>query len=303
MSNNKAEQINFANTLRKDYRALIPSAGIPDVIASIQNFNIDVPNSERSIPVRLYIPTEKPKNSNYPMILFIHGGGWVSGDLDTHDVLIRALALHLNAVVLSVDYRLAPEFKALDQIEDAYITAHWFTQNANKLNTNTQQFIVIGDSAGGAISANLAHRLRDEGHIQLAAQWLMYPAVSANFNSPSFKKYGDLHFPTKYVMDTVTQSYLPENSSLEDSRIFPIHANHENLSPTFISVAGLDPLTSTTQEYAQQLSAQGVQTEIRLYENQEHGFIQFFKNSEEHPLGQQAFDDGITVLKNWLSLE
>jgi acetyl esterase len=302
MSNLTNEHINFAQTLRKDYRALIPTAGTPDPLASVKNFKISVENSQQQIPVRCYTPTEQPLNMLFPMILFIHGGGWVSGDLDTHDVLIRALSLNLNAVVLSVDYRLAPEFNAFDQIEDAYQALHWFYQHAAELKGNTQKLMLIGDSAGGAIAANLAHKLRDEGNIPVAAQWLMYPVVSANFNSPSFQKYGDQHFPTKYVMDTVTESYLPPNTSLEDSRLYPIHAEHHNLSPTFISVAGLDPLTSTTQDYAAQLTEQQVKNEIKYYENQEHGFIQFFKNTQEHPLGQQAFNDGITTLKEWLDL-
>lgn len=211
------------------------------------------------------------------------------------------MAVQLNAVTLSVDYRLAPEFKAFDQIDDAYAAAQWLYNNAAELNANPAQFIAAGDSAGGAIVANLAHRLRDEGQA-LAAQWLLYPAVSTNLNSLSFKTYGSTHFPTTYVMEVVTQAYLPEGVSADDPRISPFHADHHNIAPTFISVAGFDPLTSTIQEYAQQLTEQGVKNEIRLYEKQEHGFIQYFKNAEVHPLGQQAFDDGIAVLKDWLKL-
>ena len=293
--------IEFANEWRKNYRDLIPSAGQPDNLFDVKNIEVPTSDSSRTIPSRLYIPTEKPENSLYPLILFVHGGGWVSGDLDTHDVLIRGLSLKFNAVVLSVGYRLLPEYEAIDQINDANDGLKWLFSNASKLNGDVQKIIGIGDSAGGGIIANLSHKLiRENSEIKLKAQWLMYPVVNFNFETPSMQKYGKVNFPTIDYLTFAERCYITEGLTNVDPNIVPFYADHKNIAPTLVSVAGADPLTSASEEYAKNVAQAGVKTELRNYPDSQHGFIQFYKNKAENPLGEKAFEEGAEIIKKWL---
>lgn len=302
MSTVNPELLNFVQQMRANYRSLIPTAGPPDAVFSIKHFDIPAQAQDRAIALRLYTPRERPSGSQYPLVLFVHGGGWVSGDLDTHDVLVRALSLRLNAVVLSVAYGLAPEHKALEQISDVNCALAWLGEHAGELEGDVNKIIAIGDSAGGAIIANLAHLIRNDS-LTFAAQWLMYPAVSLEVDTPSFDQYGDSHFPTKAVMKAVTQCFLPEHASPTDPGIIPIHAAHHEIAPTLISIGGADPLASGCEVYIGDLTKAAIKSELKFYPGAEHGFIQFFKNKDEHPLGEQALDEGVATLKAWLGIE
>lgn len=289
--------LSFAQEMRTNYDELSLTAGTKDSLFSVENFEIIVESDQRRIPSRIYIPTKEPQAEAYPLVLFVHGGGWVSGTLDTHDVLARAISLHLNAVVLSVHYRLAPEVDAFQQIADVKEAFLWLHNNAEKFKGDQNKIIGIGDSAGGALIANISTQL--DNH-RLFAQWLMYPAIGFDISTPSAQKYGEQHFPTNEAMHLFWGSQLPEGVNNRDPRISPLFAKLENISPTLISVAGLDPLTSNSEAYHQALVTLGVKAEIKSYDESEHGFIQFFKDKKNHPLGQKAFDDGIDFLKSLL---
>jgi acetyl esterase len=297
---NYARYLEAALEMRSNYIELSKTAGAPDQLFSVENFEITAnQDNERKIPVRLYTATENPQGEFYPLVLFVHGGGWVSGNLDTHDVLARALSLHLNAVVLSVDYRLAPEVDAVQQNADVKDAFLWLYDHAEKLKGDKTKIIGIGDSAGGALISVLSADLKNK---YIAAQWLMYPVIGLDVTTESALKYGETYFPTNDAMKVFWESQLPDGYSNQDPRISPLFANIDDLPPTLISVAGLDPLTSSSEAYAKKLKDHGVESVLKFYEGEEHGFIQFFKDTASHPLGQQGFDDGIQQLKAWLKI-
>ena len=299
MSKSQIELLEFAKGFRTYYSSLNPTAGTPDEVYQIEQVDIAVPTAAKSIKGRIYIPTEKPNVDKFPLVLFSHGGCLISGDLETHDVLARALALRLNAVVLSYDYCLAPEQNALEQMEDAAAAFNWLYGNADELNGDKNKIIGIGDSAGGQIIGNLAHLYKNNSERKLAAQWLMYPVLSLNLETESYKKLPEA-FPTAEVMRMSGLCFMPKDAANNDARIFPIYADHDNISPTLISVGELDPLSSDSLEYASALKANSIKTELKVYPNSEHGFIQYFKNKSAHPFGEKALDEGIEQLKKWL---
>lgn len=297
---NYARYLDVALEMRSYYIELSKTAGEPDPLFSVDNFDITVnKDNQRNIPVRLYTPTENPHGEIYPLVLFVHGGGWVSGNLDTHDVLVRALSLHLNAVVLAVDYRLAPEVDAIQQNSDVKDAFLWLYDNAAKLKGDKTKIVGIGDSAGGALISILTQDLKDK---YFAAQWLMYPAMGLDFTTESALKYGDTHFPTNDAMKIFWETQLPEGYADQDPRISPLFADIDALPRTLISVGGLDPLTSSSEAYAQKIKDHGLESVLKYYEGAEHGFLQFFKDAVNHPSGKQAFDDGIQQLKAWLKI-
>lgn len=300
MLKNDLELKKFAQEMRENYTNLIKIAGDPDQVFSIEDITIPIDNSSGFIQARVYKPIEKPVSAKFPLVLFAHGGCLVSGDLDTHDILIRALAIRLNAIVLSFAYRLAPENNALEQMEDSSAAFNWLYDHANELQGNPNKIIGIGDSAGGQIIANLAHLYKNDPNKKLVAQWLMYPVLSLNLETESYKRLGNTYFPSSEVMHMSSLCFMPKGISNKDERIFPLYANHENTAPTLISVGELDPLSSDSLEYAAALSASNVQNELKLYPQSEHGFIQYFKNKTAHPLGEKAFEDGIEKLIKWL---
>ncbi|MCU1718473.1 alpha/beta hydrolase [Pseudomonas sp. 5P_3.1_Bac2] len=293
--------INFAHEARSNYRNLIPLAGQPDALFAVKNMTLTGQNPDRQLPARLYTPSQQPEQTSYPLVLFLHGGGWISGDLDTHDVLARALALGLNAQVLAVQYRLAPESDGFAQVDDALLGLTWLFEQADSLQGNTRQIVVVGDSAGATLAANLASRLvEDNSAIKLAAQWLMYPAVNFDFATPSMRTYGENKFPDKSFIALARQAYLPADVAENDPRLVPYFSNHAHAVPSIVSLAGEDPLSSAAQEYAQKLIDNNIQCECTVYPGQAHGFIQFYKDKAANPLGEKALRDGLGLLKAWL---
>ncbi len=230
------------------------------------------------------------------MIVFLHGGGFVSGDLDTHDVLARAIANRAQAIVAAVDYRLAPEHRFPAGLEDAYAALKWLDKNAASVGGDRTRMAVAGDSAGGNLAAELSLLVRDHGGPNLVAQWLMYPTVSSKMDTESWQKYGHT-FPSREVMDSVFNAYLTPGLSKTDPRIAPLWAVHKGLPPTFIQVGELDPLRDEDVAYASALREAGVYASASVYEGQSHGFIQYFKDKEHHAEGEKALDEGITFIR------
>ncbi|CAI0941698.1 Lipase 2 [Serratia proteamaculans] len=284
--------------MRNDYRQLISTAGEPDWVETLSAIVIPT-STEYDMPARLYVPAQK-ENTLKPAILFIHGGGWVSGDLDTHDVLCRALANKFGAVVLAIDYRLAPEFPAPIGIEDSYAALQWLHQQAETLKINRNAIAVTGDSAGATIAIVVNTLTRDRKGPPICAQWLMYPSASFDFDTPSFAVFGETNFPTTDIMKFVASCYLPEGMAINDPLVSPLYGNHHHLSPTLISVGDNDPLYDGCIQLGDVLNHAGVTTLVNVYKNAEHGFIQFFKDTTTHPAGMAGLKDGVTFLKHYL---
>ena len=163
----------------------------PESVAQVVNRTIPGPAGE--IPVKIYTPTGR---GPFPALVFFHGGGWVICDLDTHDSLCRSLCNGANCVVVSVDYRLAPEHKFPAAPEDCYAATLWVAGHATVINTNPGKIAIGSDSAGGNLTAVVAQMVRDNGGPSLALQLLMYPATDFTFDGPSIHENGQDYFLT-----------------------------------------------------------------------------------------------------------
>ncbi|WP_230948122.1 alpha/beta hydrolase [Burkholderia territorii] len=286
----------FANDMRTSYRAMIPSAGVPDPVGKVLALDVPAGQPSRNIPVRIYWPADGRADERLPIVLFAHGGGFVSGDLDTHDVLVRAIAGRARVLVIAVDYRLAPEYPFPAGLEDVYAVLQWTADHADELGGDATRIVLCGDSAGATLSAATAMLARDRGGPRPVAQWLMYPSVSNKLDTASWAELGDAYFPTREVMRNVLASYVPPETSPYAPLLSPLLGNHAGLPPALIQVGQLDPLRDENVAYASGLKAAGVEASVVVYEGQAHGFIQFFKDNANHSRGEAALDEGIRFL-------
>lgn len=291
----------LAQEMRSSYRAMIPSAGTPDPVHIVEDIAIPSDEPNRTIPARLYKPFNTKNTQKLPMIVFIHGGGFVSGDLDTHDVLARAICNGAQAIVVAVDYRLAPEHPFPAGLEDVYNTLQWLVKQADSLNGDINRIAVAGDSAGGNLSAALTLLARDMGEFKLVAQWLMYPAVSSDMDTTSWQTYGNTYFPTKPVYIGVTQAYVPSGLSPAVPLAAPLWATHKNLPPALLQVGEFDPLRDEGLLYVEALKKAGVTAQALVYPAEQHGFIQFYKDKSQHVKGEEALHVGLAFLNHHLN--
>ena len=229
-----------------------------------------------NVPVRVYHPPAAQTQKNLPGLVYLHGGGWTIGDLDTHDVLCRSLCLEAEVVVVSVDYRMGPEHKFPAAYEDTLAAFNWTVSHAESLGIDPQRLAIGGDSAGGNLSAAACIGLRDnpEVAVQPAYQLLIYPATIMWQDTPSYHANGKDYMLTKESIAYYTDNYLSRREDAKDWRASPQFANsHKNLPPAFVMTAGFDPLRDEGLMYADALSKAGVSTQYVCFERQIHGFI------------------------------
>lgn len=208
-----------------------------------------------------------------PALVYLHGGGWVIGDLETHDVLCRSLCNESGMVMVSVDYRLAPEHVFPAAFDDAVAAFNWVAANAAALGIDTARIAIGGDSAGGNLAAAAALALRGKT-VSPRFQLLIYPATDMRRIAPSHTTNGEGYLLTSAVMNWFGHHYVPQREDDTDWRASPLLA--ESLTgapPAFVLTAGFDPLRDEGLQYADALSAAGVATEYICFERQIHGFI------------------------------
>ena len=221
--------------------------------------------------LRVYRPV---KDETLPALVYFHGGGWTIGDLDTHDVLCRQLALGARCVVVSVDYRLGPEYPFPAAVDDCFAATRYVAENAQKL--NIRGIAVGGDSAGGNLAAAVSLLARDAGGTALALQLLIYPATDQRLSSTSHERNGQGYLLTRDSMEYFRRAYLPNENDWTDWRASPLLAkSHANLPSAFVITAGYDPLLDEGRAYAERLRAAGVSVTYREYADMVHGFILF----------------------------
>ena len=221
--------------------------------------------------MRVYRPL---RGETLPALVYFHGGGWTIGDLDTHDVLCRGLAVGARCVVVSVDYRLAPEYPFPAAVDDCFAATRYVADNARKLNIGS--IAVGGDSAGGNLAATVALSARDAGGPPLAFQLLIYPATDQRCNTPSHERNGQGYLLTREAIEYFRRGYLPNERDWTDWRASPLLAkNHASLPPALVITAGYDPLLDEGRAYAERLRAAGVQVDYREYADMVHGFVLF----------------------------
>ncbi|MBB1092568.1 alpha/beta hydrolase [Rhodopseudomonas palustris] len=245
----------------------------PRELASVQS--IVIPGPAGDIPARVYTPkTLRQDDGLSPALVFFHGGGWVIGNLDTHDVVCRAIADEGQLIVVSVDYRLAPEHKFPAAVEDAIAATQWIADNARKLGIDAEQLSVGGDSAGGNLSAVVTIHARDHGGPMLAGQVLIYPATDFAMNHPSHHEPETSVLLTHSVIRWFRDHYLTGAHDEKDWRASPARVETlAGLPPAFVMTAGADPLRDEGDEYARRLADAGVPVTHRTYPGQFHGFF------------------------------
>jgi acetyl esterase len=230
------------------------------------------------IRVRHYVPPGQPIDTPAPLLVFYHGGGWVIGDLDTHDTTCRFLAESSGASVLSVDYRLAPEYPFPAAVEDAWSAFAWAAANAAQLGADPRRIAVGGDSAGGNLAAVVSLLAREGGGPRPALQLLIYPVTDTEGTMPSRLTYGEGFFLTKSDMDAFDAAYLPDGAARDDARISVLHAaDLSSLPPAYVVTAGFDPLRDEGEAYALRMRDAGTRVVLRRHP----GLIHSFANETE----------------------
>ncbi|OQW54096.1 MAG: acetyl hydrolase [Proteobacteria bacterium SG_bin9] len=244
----------------------------PPELASVQNTTIPGPGG--AIPVRTYTPKQLRKYDGLaPALVFFHGGGWVIGDLDSHDVVCRTLARDGEMIVISVDYRLAPEHKFPAAVDDAIAATKWVSLNAKSLGIDAGRISVGGDSAGGNLSAIVAIDARQNGP-KIQAQLLIYPATDFAMTHPSHSEPETSCLLTHTVIRWFRDHYLNSLADGETWKASPARVTDmKQLPPAYVLTAGADPLRDEGDEYAKRLESAGVPVTWKTYPGQFHGFI------------------------------
>ena len=247
---------------------LAEASGEPEAVARVEDRTIPGPLGE--IPIRVYAP-DAP--APLPTLVYFHGGGWVIGTLDTHDGVCRQLANAARCLVVSVDYRLAPEHPFPAPAEDAYASVCWVAANAATLGGDPARVAVGGDSAGGNLSAVVSLMARDRGGPRLVHQLLVYPVVDAPTAElwPSYRENADGYFLTVAMMQWFWGHY---RAAQGDAYACPLHAaDFRNLPPALVITAEFDPLRDEGEAYAARLREAGVPVTLTRYDGMIHGFF------------------------------
>jgi acetyl esterase len=234
-----------------------------------------IPSPTGPIPARIYTPMKlRQADGLAPCLVFFHGGGWVIGDLDSHDVVCRKLADEGELIVISVDYRRAPEHKFPAAVDDAIAATKWIAGNARQLNIDASRLTVGGDSAGGNLAAVVAISARDGDGPVIAGQVLIYPATDFTMTHPSHREPETSILLTHSVIRWFRDHYLNGAGDVGDWRASPARATtFARLPPAYVLTAGADPLRDEGNEYAGRLKDAGVAVTWRTFPGQFHGFF------------------------------
>lgn len=276
---------------RDGYRALPALLGPPPDVASTQDRTIEGPGG--ALRLRVYSPKgEGP----HPVLVYYHGGGWVIGDLDTHDRECRILCNDTPCVVVAVDYRLAPEHPYPAAVEDAWAALRWVARNAAELGGDNRRIAVGGDSAGGNLAAVVALRARDQGGPALSLQLLVYPSVTGELLCyPSHQENAAAPFLPLDTMRYFRGHYLGPIEATTDPEIAPIHAtSHAGLPAALVITAEFDPLRDEGRAYAEKLEQAGVSAKLIEYAGMPHMFFQLSPVLEE---GKAALRESADALR------
>ena len=264
--------------------------GEPEPVANVENRVIPGPAGD--IPVRIYTPQG---NGPFPVLVFFHGGGWVICDLDTHDGLCRSLTNQAGCIVVSVDYRLAPEHKFPAAPEDCYAATRWVAGNAAQLNGNPSRVAVGGDSAGGNLAAVISQMARDRGGPPLVFQLMIYPATDFKANTLSMEENARGNGLEKQDMIWFMNHYLNGEEDKLNPLASPLRAsNLSGLPPALIITAEYDPLRDEGELYGQRLKAAGIPVTISRYNGMIHGFLSMAAIFAQ---GKQAIAECATALQ------
>lgn len=255
---------------REMFVGMMQMIGPKDVpVGKIENIKIPGPGGE--IPLRIYTPVAAGADA-LPVLIYFHGGGFVIGDLETHDGLCRQFANEGDFRVIAVDYRLAPEHKFPAALDDAFAAVQWIEAHASELGVDANRIAVGGDSAGGALAAEVTQLAKAKGP-KIAFQLLMFPVTQIGKETSSFREFAVGYFLDKATLDWFFNHYIPEGTDKTDTRVSPLNGDLKGLPPAYVMLGGYDPLHDEGLAYAKKLRDAGVKVEIADYEGMVHCFI------------------------------
>lgn len=257
---------------RQGYRAAIPLAGSPEAVFKVEDRHIT--GLEGDIAVRIYTPQD---NGNLPILVYFHGGGFTSGDLDTHDTPLRALSNKVGCIIVSVAYRLAPEYPFPAAPEDCYAVTKWVFEHAQEIGGDKTRVAVGGDSAGGDLAAVVCLMARDRGSPAIKYQVLLYPDTDLTESTASWIEFANTNKPmiTRDGKLASIAMYVPEGVDLKNPYVSPLYAQDlSSLPPALVVTGEFDPQRDEGEAYAARLVQAGVSVKATRYDGMIHGFFQ-----------------------------
>jgi acetyl esterase len=260
-----------------------------EAVGAVSNLSVPGPGGE--IPIRVYLP----RNSGpVPILVYLHGGGWVAGNVDAYDATCRALTNAAACAVVSVEYRLAPEHKFPAAPDDCYAAVKWVAAHAAQFGGDVTRLAVGGDSAGGNLTTVVAHMARDRGGPRIAFQLLIYPVTDYNFGTRSYQQNADGYLLTKDAMKWFWNHYLREEADGSSPLASPLRSTKlAGLPPAFVMTAEFDPLRDEGEAYGERLIEAGVPTVVKRYDGMIHGFFSLGLFDQ----GRQAISDAAAGLR------
>jgi len=234
-----------------------------------------------SIPIRIYTPPTG--KAPHPVIIFFHGGGWVIGSVENRDFRCRTIAEQTESIVVSVNYRLAPEHLFPAAAEDCYAAALWVSKNGASFGGDLSSLSVMGDSAGANLSAVVSLMARDKGEPAVANQLLIYPAVDLySLEGGSYREFGENHFLTKAAMEYFIELYVPDREERKNPLASPLYADSfSGLPRAYIVTAECDVLRDEGKLYGDKLQAAGTQVDYACFSGMIHGFLEMSTVSQK----------------------
>jgi acetyl esterase len=277
---------------RDMFKGMITMLDAQDVpIGKVEDRTIPGPGG--NLPVRVYTPVGSGAAA-LPALVFFHGGGFVIGDLTTHDALCRQLANEAKARVVAVDYRLAPEHKFPAAADDCFAALKWVADHASTIGVDANRIAVCGDSAGGNLAAVVCQLAKQAGGPHIVYQVLIYPTTIAHAQTPSMKAFEKGYFLEREGMDWFFDAYVPKGHDLKDPKLAPFWGDVKGLPPAYVITAGFDPLKDEGKQYADKMSAAGVPVVYKDYPAMVHGF---FGMSGVVPQAKEAIRDAAAKLR------
>ena len=255
------------------YLSLRPAAQGPRPV-EVNVVDRTIPGPAGDIAVRIYRPSTVAASNVLPGLVYAHGGGWVFGNLDSHDVLCAQFALEAGIAVFAIDYRLAPEVRFPGAFDDVVAGLQWVTKNGESVGIDPGRLAVGGDSAGGNLAAAVSIWARDHDGPKLRLQLLAYPVTDAVGRAQSYYHYADGYGLNAATMEWFFDHYTPEKSMREDWRVSPLRAaSLRGLPPALIITAGYDPLRDEGRAYAFRMQQEGTRVDFVEFGGMLHGFL------------------------------